>query len=131
LPARKCVRIVANKERPVLAEITLHGTGDLQIKVTHGNLEVRTGRETKTLEEGHAYEVIPEFSVNGSRNPAISPEASEYHRGHKHDTCAPAAKLAKHPAKAGVSHVTEVVVTATTVVTILAVSEALESPDRP
>jgi hypothetical protein len=125
------VRIVADKERPVLAEITLNGACDLQIKVTHGNLEVRTGRETKTLEEGHAYDVIPEFSVNDSRNPAISPEAPEYHRGHKHETCALAAKLAKHPAKAGISHVTEVVGIATTVGTILAVSEALESPDRP
>jgi hypothetical protein len=125
------VRIVPKNERPVLAQITMNGTCDLQIKVEHGNLEAMSGKETKTLEEGHAYDVIPEFSVNDSRNPAISPEASEYHGGHQHATCATAAKLGKHPRNAGLSHFIVTVSTATSVVTIFAVSEALESPDRP
>src|ERR1700681_383825 len=86
------VRIVPKTERPVLAEIIMNATCDVQIKVVHGNLVATSGKETKTLEEGHAYDVIPEFSVNDSRNPAISPEASEYHRGHQHGACALAAK---------------------------------------
>jgi hypothetical protein len=125
------VRIVPKNERPVLAEITMNATCDIQIKVMHGNLEAHTGKETRTLEEGHAYDVVPEFSVNDSRNPAISPDASEYHRGHQHATCALAARSGHRPFKAGYSRVNELAVTVTTVVTVLALQEALESPDRP
>jgi hypothetical protein len=97
----------------------------------HGNLEATTGKETKTLEEGHAYDVIPEFSVNDSRNPAISPDASEYHRGHHHSTCALAAKSGPRPVHAGSSHFVELIGTVGGLFTILALHEALESPDRP
>jgi hypothetical protein len=97
------VRIVPKSERPVLAQITMNSSCDLQIKVQKGNLEATSGKETKTLEEGHAYDVIPEFSVKDSRNPAISPDLSEYHRGHEHAVCGLAAKLGKPPA-AGLSH---------------------------
>src|ERR1700732_2087980 len=91
------VRIVPKTERPVLAEIIMNATCDVQIKVMHGNLVASAGKETKTLEEGHAYDVIPEFSVNDSRNPAISPVASDYHRGHEHEKCALAAKSGQRP----------------------------------
>ena len=97
------VRIVPKTERPILAQITMNSSCDLQIKVQKGNLEATSGKETKTLEEGHAYDVIPEVSVKDSRNPAISPDLSEYHRGHEHAACALAAKLGKPPA-AGLSH---------------------------
>jgi hypothetical protein len=98
------VRIIPKSERPVLAEITMNATCDLQIKVMHGNLEATSGKETKILEEGHAYDVIPEFDVHDSRNPAISPEESGYHRGHEHGTCALAAKLGQQPLHQGLSH---------------------------
>lgn len=125
------VRIVPKNERPILAEITMNSTCDLQIKVVHGNLEATAGKETRTLEEGHAYDVIPEFSVDDSRNPAISPDASEYHRGHLHKTCALASKLAHRPAKAGFSHFVAVIAIGGLLVSIPALEEALESPDRP
>jgi hypothetical protein len=126
------VRIVPKNERPVLAEIIMNATCDVQIKVVHGNLVATSGKETKTLEEGHAYDVIPEFSVNDSRNPAISPEASEYHRGHQHGACALAAKSGhRPPAAAGSSRFIELVSAGTGTFLFLALSEALESPDRP
>jgi hypothetical protein len=125
------IRIVPKQDRPVIAEITLNSTCDVQIKVVHGNLEATTGKETKRLEEGHAYDVTPEFSVSDSRDPAISPDASEYHRGHQHKTCALAAKSRPKPLHAGSSHFVELVGTGAVAFTILAVSEALESPDRP
>jgi len=125
------VRIVPKTERPVLAEIIMNATCDVQIKVIHGNLVATAGKETKALEEGHAYDVIPEFNVNDSRNPAISPDASEYHRGHQHASCALAAKQGQRPAVAGSSHFIELVGGGVIPFVILAVSEALESPDRP
>lgn len=98
------VRIVPKNERPILAQITMNSSCDLQIKVQHGTLEATEGKETKTLEKAHAYDVIPEFSVKDSRNPAISPDESGYHRGHEHTTCALAAKLGQKPPAAGLSH---------------------------
>jgi hypothetical protein len=98
------VRIVPKSERPILAQITMNSSCDLQIKVQHGNLEATAGKETKTLEEGNSYDVIPEFSVKDSRDPAISPDLSEYHLGHEHVTCALAAKLGQKPPAAGSSH---------------------------
>lgn len=99
------VRIVPKSaERPILAQITMNSSCDLQIKVQKGTLEATSGKETKTLEEGKAYDVIPEVSVNDHRNPAISPDLSEYHRGHEHHACALAAKLGQKPPIAGISH---------------------------
>ncbi|MEQ1354710.1 MAG: hypothetical protein ABLT11_11865 [Candidatus Acidiferrum sp.] len=98
------VRIVPKDARPVLVQIIMNSSCDLQVKVQHGTLEATSGKETKTLEEAHEYDVIPEYSVNESRNPAISPDESEYHRGHEHKVCALAAKLGPKPSAAGLSH---------------------------
>jgi hypothetical protein len=97
------VRIVPKTERPILAQVTMNSPCDLQIKVQKGMLEATSGKESKTLEENHAYDVIPEVEVKDSRNPAISPDESGYHRGHGHTTCALAAKLGQKPAAAGLS----------------------------
>src|ERR1700676_2214596 len=43
------VRIVPKNERPVLAQITMNATCDVQIKVMHGRLETTSGKETRTL----------------------------------------------------------------------------------
>ena len=126
------VRIVPKNERPVLAEVTMKATCDFQIKVMHGHLEATAAKETETLDEGHTYDVTPEFCINDSRNPAISPDAPEYHRGHQHSTCGLAAKSGVQPRFPTKRHFAEVVVTgATGVGTILVLREALESPDRP
>ena len=98
------VRIVPKTDRPILAQVTMNSSCDLQIKVQHGTLEATAGKETKTLEETHSYDVIPEFSVKDSRNPAISPDESAYHRGHEHTSCALAAKWGSKPPAAGLSH---------------------------
>lgn len=98
------VRIVPKTERPILAQITMNSDCDLQVKVQKGTLEATSGKETKTLEETHDYDVIPEVSVKDWRNPAISPDESAYHRGHEHTSCALAAKLGQKPPAAGISH---------------------------
>jgi hypothetical protein len=125
------VRIIPKNDRPVLAEVTINAPCDLRIKVIHGNLEATAGKESKTIEKGQLYAVTPEFYVNDSRNSAISPDTSEYHSGHQHNTCAPVAKSGAQPHFPRKSRFAEVLVTAIGVVTILAVREAVESPDRP
>jgi hypothetical protein len=126
------VRIIPKNERPVLAEVTINTPCDFRIKVVHGNLEATAGKETKTLEKDRLYDVTPEFSVDDSRNPAISPDTSEYHNGHEHNTCAPVANSGAQPHFPRKSRFAEVLVSAAiSVVTILALREAVESPDRP
>jgi hypothetical protein len=124
--------VIPKNERPVLAEVTINAPCDFRIKVMHGNLEATAGKETKTLEKGHFYDVTPEFYVNDSRSPAILPGTSEYHRGHQHGTCALAAKSGRQPHFPNRSRFSELlVIAAIGVVTILALPEAVESPDRP
>jgi hypothetical protein len=125
------VRIVPRSDRPVLAQITMNATCDVQIKVMHGKLEATSGKETRTLEEGHAYDVTPEFLVNDSRNPAISPDATGYHRGHEHGTCALAAKSGRPALNAGSSHFIELVGVGTAALLIPILWEAFESPNKP
>ena len=92
------VRIIPeSRAARVLAEVTMNASCDFQIKVMHGHLQATAAKETETLDEGHPYDVIPEFYIGDSRNPAISPDAIRYHRGHQHSTCALAAKSG-HPA---------------------------------
>jgi hypothetical protein len=126
------VRIIPEKERPVLAEVTINTPCDFRIKVVHGNLEATAGKETKTLQKGKIYEVSPEFNVNDSRSPAISPGTPEYHSGHQHETCALAANSGRQPYFPKRSRFAELlVVAAIGVATVVALREAVASPDKP
>ncbi len=125
------VRIVPKSERPILAQITMNSSCNLQIKVGHGGLEATVGKETKILEEGHSYDVIPEVSVKYSRNTAISPDESEYHRGHEHAACAVTAKLGQRPVPAGSSHFKILVGAAVATAIIIPIVAEVESPSLP
>jgi len=98
------VRIVPKSERPILAQIMMKSSCNLQIRVQHGSLAATVGKETKTLNEGHSYAIIPEVSIKYSRTPVISPGEPEYHRGHEHAACALAAQSGQRPLPAGSSH---------------------------
>jgi hypothetical protein len=98
------VRIVPKSERPILAQIVIKAPCELQIGVQRGSLEATVGMETKTLNEGHSYAIIPEVSLKYSRAPAISPDEPEYHRSHEHTACALAAQSGRRPLPAGSSH---------------------------
>jgi FecR protein len=95
-------RIVPRSERPILAQITMKSSCNLRIKVQHGSLDATVGKETKTLEEGHSYDVTTEVSLSYSHKPAVSPDESEYHRGHQHTACGLAAQ--RRPIPPGSSH---------------------------
>ena len=125
------VRIVPRSERPILAQITMKSSCNLQIKVQHGSLEATVGKETKILEEGHSYNVTPEVSLSYSRNPAVSPDESEYHRGHEHAACALAAQSGQRPLPAGTSHFKILVGAAVATATIIPIVAEAESPSLP
>ena len=125
------VRIVPKSERPILAQIMMKSSCDLQIRVQHGSLEATVGKETKTLNEGHSYAVIPEVSIKYSRTPAISPDESEYHRGHEHAACALAAQSGQRPVPAGFSHFKILVGAAVATAIIIPIVAEAESPSLP
>jgi hypothetical protein len=88
---------------PYFAQVTMNSDCDLQVKVQKGTLEATAGKETKELDEDHAYDVIPEVSVDDKRDPAVSPEESGFHQGHGHATCPAWAKWDAKPANPGLS----------------------------
>lgn len=126
------ILIVPTSDRPILGQVTLNSPCDVQITSEHGKLEATVGKETKTIEDAHSYDVRPEHSVRDNRMPAISPDDEEFHRGHNHATCAAAVEHAmKGPVAAGGSHFTIAVGAVGVGITIFVLKKALESPDRP
>ncbi len=126
------IRIVPTSDRPILGQITLNSDCDVQISAEHGKLEATVGRETKTIEEAHSYDVRPEFSVLDIRVPGISPDDAEFHRGHNHASCAAIERKGMSvPIAAGSSHFTLLAGAGAAIITTIVVKEALESPDRP
>jgi len=127
------VRIVPGTQRPIYAEVTIVSPCELKITAQHGTLEVTSGKENKTIDENHTYRVVPEHSIADSRDLKISPDDSEYHRSHSHSTCAAAYERlrGKLPTAAASSHFLITTTAVVGAVTVIGLSEALESPDRP
>jgi hypothetical protein len=127
------VRIVPGTQHPIYAQVTIVSPCELKITGQHGTLEVTSGNESKTIEENHSYRVVPEHSVSDSRDLTISPDDSEYHRHHSHKNCAAAYEhlRGKLPIAAANSHFLITTFAVVGAATVLGVSEALESPDRP
>jgi hypothetical protein len=126
------IRIVPTTDRPILGQVTLNSPCDVQITSEHGKLEATVGKETKTIEDAHSYDVRPEYTVHDDRVPAISPDDAEYHRGHRHSNCAAILNHAtKGPVAAASSHFSIAVGVGIGVITVIGIKKGLESPDRP
>jgi hypothetical protein len=127
------VRIVPGTLRPIYAQVTIVSPCELKITDQHGTLEVTSGNENKTIEENHSYRVVPEHTVFDTRDLTISPDDSEYHRGHSHKTCAAAVERlhGKLPMAAAHSHFLITTFAVVGGITAWAGLAALESPDRP
>ncbi|MGA2419294.1 MAG: hypothetical protein ABSG69_04375 [Candidatus Acidiferrum sp.] len=125
------VRIVSGTDRPIQGQVSLRSPCELTVKTQEGLMDVVAGSEKKTVDHDHAYRVIPEHSVDKTRD-AISPEDPDYHKHHTHTGCAAAyANSGKAPLVLANSHFTEVAIGAVVAVSIVGVSKAYESPDRP
>jgi hypothetical protein len=104
---------------------------NVTVSSIRGQANVQSGSESHTIEEGKTYRVRAENELNYSKY--LSPEESTYHDFHSHRPCAPVIQSlrTRPPVPAGSSKFLLLAATATGAVTIFAVSEALESPDRP
>ena len=130
--------IVASDVRvtPVLSlaeygRVSIDDPCNVTVSSIRGQANVQSGSESHTIEEGKTYRVRAENELNYSKY--LSPEESTYHDFHSHRPCAPVIQSlrTRPPVPAGSSKFLLLAATATGAVTIFAVSEALESPDRP
>jgi hypothetical protein len=125
------VRIASGTDRPIQGEVSLRSPCELTVKTPEGVMEVVAGSEKKTVDHDHAYRVIPEHSVDKTRD-AISPEDPDYHRNHTHAACAVAlSHPGNGPIGAASSHFAQIAAGAAAVIAVVSISKAYESPDRP
>ncbi len=125
------VRIVSDTARPIQSQISLKSRCELMVSSQEGVVNVVAGSEKRSVDHDHAYRVVPEHSVDDSRE-AISPEDPNYHKNHSHVVCAAAlAQAGKAPVLAGSSHFTELALGAAGIIVTVVTIKAYESPDRP
>jgi len=103
-------------DAPTIAQVTLVSPKEFLVRTTRGALSVTFEGETQIIPEGNSYRVV--LDPEPGAEPAQGPEAAGAFR-------------MRHPRAAGRSHFMIFVIAATAAVTWFAVSEALESPDRP
>jgi len=81
------VRIVPKGEGAVTGLVTIYSPCKIAVTSIAGEIEVRSGTETRTVAEKESYSVIPDVSVSAVQT-YISPDDPNYHQSHVHKTCA-------------------------------------------
>lgn len=105
--------IKPNSSGPTVGEVMILGKNEIYVKSTRGELVCSVAGEERTIREGEAYRVLLDA------DPAGPPQG-------------PAGAGGNHPPiKTGQNRAIYLIAGAIAVVTIFAVHEALESPDRP
>jgi hypothetical protein len=104
--------IRAQNDGPTIGQVTLLSAKQLVVKSMRGELTVSVDGDTRVVPEGMAYRIV------------LDPDAEPQPRAASRGPQGP-------PIKAGRSKFVWYAIGAAAVVTYLAVSEALESPDRP
>ncbi|HYL62104.1 MAG TPA: hypothetical protein VE077_05730 [Candidatus Methylomirabilis sp.] len=107
-------------EDPTIGEVTMLGEKELVVKCVKGALTITVGADSRVIEEGSAYRVVLDPALAREEQSQPPPQGA----GTKGNRTAP-------PVFAGRNYAMWSVVSGVAVVTILAVQEALESPDRP
>jgi hypothetical protein len=67
--------------------VTIYSPCKIAVTSTAGEIEVRSGTETRIVAEKETYAVIPEVSVSAAQT-YISPDDPNYHQSHVHKACA-------------------------------------------
>jgi len=104
-----------NTDEPTVGQVSVIGPKELIVKSKRGSLAFTLAGETRVIPEGMAYRVI--LDPTPAEAAAAAPPAG--------------GKPGQAPVTAGSSKFAWYAIGAVAVITILAVQEALESPDRP
>jgi hypothetical protein len=102
-------------DMPTIAQVTFVSSKEFIVRTTRGPLSVTVEDETQIIPEGNSYRVI------------LDPPATAEPQGPR----GTGTYSTKPPRRAGRSHFIIFLIAAAAVVTGIAVSEALESPERP
>jgi hypothetical protein len=81
------VRIVTKGEGAVTGQVTIAAPCAITVTSVAGEIEVTSGKQTRTVAEKESYSVTPEMAVLAGQI-LISPDAPNYHASHSHTTCA-------------------------------------------
>ena len=81
------VRIVTKGQGLASGQVTIESPCMITVTSVAGELEVTSGKETRTVAEKESYSVTPEIAVAAVQSP-VSPDDSGYHASHTHMTCA-------------------------------------------
>jgi hypothetical protein len=135
------VKFLPKTTLPAAGQITIVSRCNLTATSTHSSIEVTSGRETRTVEESKSFRILSAVGVDyrDSWKPVLSdypeyPRDAEYHHSHDHIACA--ADLTQQAHKApisalGAGHFGEIVGGGVTIIGVIGVIKAFESPDRP
>ena len=108
--------IRAKNDQPTIGQVTVLSPKELVVKSTRGSLTVTVEDDTRSIPEGMAYRIV----LDPSASPAEPQPRAAASRGPQGP-----------PIKAGRSKFIWYAIAVTAAVTFFAISEALESPDRP
>jgi hypothetical protein len=133
------IRFVPQTSLQAAGQISIVSRCDVAATSTRGSVEVTSGKETKTVQEGRSYRVLSDFGVDyrDSWQPVLSdypdlPRDAQYHHSHGHVACVAAANTVQNPAFPLVDgHFREIIWGGIGIITGWGIHEALESPDRP
>jgi hypothetical protein len=106
-----------NTDQPTIGQVTILGPKELVVRSTRGSLTVAVEDDVRVIAEGSAYRIVLE--------PSGTPAAAQGPRG------AGTKGYGGPPIKAAKSKFIWYAIGVTTLLTVWALREALESPDRP
>lgn len=106
-------------DEPTIGQVTVLGEKQLLVKCTRGALTITVGDDSRVIPEGSAYRIVLDPAANEEAQSQPPPQGAGG-RGAR-----------RPPISAGHSRFVWFAVGGVTIVTFLAVQEALESPDRP
>jgi hypothetical protein len=131
------VRMVPKTVLPAAVQVSIISRCEVTVTAFRSTIDVTSGRETRTVEESGSFRVLSDFGVDyrDSWQPVLAdypeyPREAGYHRSHGHVACPAAVWQAPVTAMAG-GHFREIAIGIALIVTIPAVHEVFESPDRP
>ena len=125
------IRATPNVGMPDVGRVSVDDPCNVSVQSQKGKVDVRSGRESREIEEGKTYKVHAENSI--SYRKYLSPDDNDYHRYHEHAPCVAAYQTVKGrpPIAPGHSAFIYVVGAGTAAITTVGVIKALESPSRP
>jgi hypothetical protein len=133
------VRLVPHTNGPAQGQVHIVSRCDVDTTAVRGQIDITSGRESKTVEESKSYRVTSAVGVDYKDSwqpiPADYPDYphdAAYHRSHGHVACA--ADIPRKTPVAGMgggAHIIELTGGIIAILTIPPIIKAFESPDRP